>query len=192
MPSTLKIVISGIGGRGTLFATRVIAEAVREANFPVLISETHGMSQRGGSVVSHIKIGPGDSPTIMAGTADILIGLDREEGIKSLPALRDGGRVILNADRPELGSKELAERLAQKGIKLFFLDADKEAEKAGYPMAANMVALGFLSGLGLAELKGIELCQWVERLSPEDYLLANLKAFDRGEELGRQRAQGPG
>lgn len=181
----LKLIISGIGGRGVLFATRIIAEAARDCNLPVLISETHGMSQRGGSVVSHIKIGPAESPVIMMGTADILIGLERQEGIKNLSALRDGGKAILNSSQPDLGNKELADRLRQKGIELFFINADKEAAEAGYALAANMVALGFLAGIASRELKDIDLRHGVELLSPEDYLEPNLKTFARGEELAR-------
>ncbi|MEE8448913.1 MAG: 2-oxoacid:acceptor oxidoreductase family protein [Thermodesulfobacteriota bacterium] len=180
-----KIVIAGIGGRGVLFTTRVLAEAAREKGLPVLVSETHGMSQRRGSVLSQIKIGAEESPLIRPGTADIMLALEKEEGLKNLAYVKEGGMVIVNTDQLQMGSRDIAHLLEEKRIKVFFVDADRTAANTGYFMAANMVLLGFLEARAKQELTELDLRATLERLSPEEYLQVNLTAFDAGEHLGQ-------
>src|SRR5574341_1699737 len=86
-----KFVVAGIGGQGVIFATKVLSKAALLCGERVLASENHGMSQRGGSVLSHVKIGSDQSPLIRRGTADVLLAFDRLECIRNLPFVRAGG-----------------------------------------------------------------------------------------------------
>ncbi|MBW1646530.1 MAG: 2-oxoacid:acceptor oxidoreductase family protein [Deltaproteobacteria bacterium] len=128
-----QIVISGLGGQGVLFVTRLLAEAAIDAGFPVLTSETHGMAQRGGTVVSHLKVGPYASPLIRPGQADGLICLKAENIAAHGPFLRPGGWTVVNSDADGSGR----------------LDADRIACELGDARAVNLVVLGFvLAALG--------------------------------------------
>src|SRR5574342_177655 len=121
-----RIFLAGIGGQGVVYATKVIAQAALLRGETVLASENHGMSQRGGSVTSHVKIGAGMAPLIRRGTADVLIGLDRQEAIRGLPYVRPGGQVYLNAAKAFDGA--LAARLAELAIGVHHLDATAGAQ----------------------------------------------------------------
>ena len=84
-PDDVKLILAGIGGQGVVFATRLLAQTAAAMGMPVLASETHGMSQRGGSVLAHLKLGGTESPLIRRGTADILLAFDRDEALISQP-----------------------------------------------------------------------------------------------------------
>jgi len=129
-----QMVLSGVGGQGILFLSRLLAEAAIAAGFPVLTSETHGMAQRGGVVVSHLKVGGFDSPLVRTGRADLLLVLKEENVALHREFLADGGALIVNAPfRPDAGP----------GIRVHAVDADALAFSAGVPHAANLVLLGF-------------------------------------------------
>jgi len=129
-----QMVLSGVGGQGVLFLSRLLAEAAIACGFPVLTSETHGMAQRGGVVVSHLKVGGFDSPLVRAGRADLLLVLKEENVALHREFLADGGAMIVNAPAPiEAGSR----------VRVHTVDADALALAAGVPHAANLVLLGF-------------------------------------------------
>jgi indolepyruvate ferredoxin oxidoreductase beta subunit len=121
-----QIVISGLGGQGVLFVTRLLAEAAIRRGLPVFTSETHGMAQRGGTVVSHLKVGPFASPLIRPGQADGLIALKAENLPAHGPFLRAGGWTVVNSAGGGPGA----------------LDADRIACALGDPRAVNLVVLG--------------------------------------------------
>lgn len=122
-----QIVISGLGGQGVLFVTRLLAEAAIEAGLPVFTSETHGMAQRGGTVVSHLKVGSFASPLIRPGQADGLICLKAENIAAHGPFLHPGGWTVVNGEADGPGN----------------LDADRIACDLGDARAVNLVVLGF-------------------------------------------------
>jgi indolepyruvate ferredoxin oxidoreductase beta subunit len=123
-----QIVISGVGGQGVLFVTRLMAEAAIRKGLPVLTSETHGMAQRGGTVISHLKVGAYTSPLIRTGQADVLLAMKDEGAAQHGHYLhRDGWAVVNGA--------VLAEGWRQ-------LDADGLAHQIGNPRAVNLVVLG--------------------------------------------------
>ena len=95
-----RYIVAGIGGQGVVFATKVLAQAGLARGVPVTACENHGMSQRGGSVMSHVRIGGSDAPLIARGTADALVAFDRDEAMRHLPFVRAGGAVYVDADRP--------------------------------------------------------------------------------------------
>ncbi len=129
-----QIVLSGLGGQGILFLSRLLAEAAIAAGFPVLTSETHGMAQRGGVVVSHLKVGGFDSPLVRTGHADLLLVLKEENVALHREFLADGGAIVVNAPIPTD---------AGPGVRVHAVDADALALAAGSPHVANLVLLGF-------------------------------------------------
>jgi indolepyruvate ferredoxin oxidoreductase beta subunit len=135
-----QILISGLGGQGVLFVTRLLAEAAIARGLPVCTSETHGMAQRGGTVVSHFKVGDFHSPLIRPGKADGLLVLKAENVRQHGAYLRAGGWAVVNA-----GNGQGLE-LPEKG---FSLDADELAQKTGNVKSLNLVMLGF--ALAVAE-----------------------------------------
>ena len=133
--STYQIVISGVGGQGVLFITRLLAEAAIEKGLPVFTSETHGMAQRGGTVISHLKVGEFASPLINPGKADGLIALKAENLAQHGGYLKPGGWAVVNSPAP------LA---IQAPIQPFYLDADRLARKIDNPRSVNLIMLGFV------------------------------------------------
>lgn len=129
-----QIVLSGVGGQGILFITRLLAETAIAGGLPVLVSETHGMAQRGGVVVSHLKAGGFHSPLVRPGRADLLIVLKEENLAFHRTFLADGGSLVVNAQAP---------RDAGSGVRVHAIDADALALSNGNPQAVNLVVLGF-------------------------------------------------
>ena len=135
-----QVVLSGVGGQGILFLSRLLAEAAIAGGLPVITSETHGMAQRGGVVVSHLKAGGFDSPLVRAGRADLLLVLKEENVPLHREFLADGGALIVNAPfPPDAGPR----------ARTHAVDADALALSAGAMHAVNLILLGFaLARLG--------------------------------------------
>lgn len=131
-----QLIISGMGGQGVLFLTRVIAEAGMRMGLEVLTAETHGMAQRGGSVLSTVKVGPFRSPLVRYGCADVGLFLHPDNLSTHGPHLRPTGRVFINSVRPV---KDDAETLDATGI----------ARSLGDSVLANLVLLGRAAGSGV-------------------------------------------
>jgi indolepyruvate ferredoxin oxidoreductase beta subunit len=129
-----QVVLSGVGGQGILFLSRLLAEAAIAGGFPVITSETHGMAQRGGVVVSHLKVGGFESPLVRMGRADLLLVLKEENVALHREFLADGGALIVNAPVPTD---------AGPGVRVCAVDADALALLAGTPHAVNLILLGF-------------------------------------------------
>ena len=129
-----QIVLSGVGGQGVLFLSRLLAEAAIAGGFPVLTSETHGMAQRGGVVVSHVKVGVFESPLVRTGRADLLLVLKEGNVVLHREFLADGGALVVNA--PVLTDPD-------SRVRVHPIDADALAFSAGTPHAVNLVLLGF-------------------------------------------------
>ncbi|MGE0086431.1 MAG: 2-oxoacid:acceptor oxidoreductase family protein [Desulfococcaceae bacterium] len=130
-PVSQQIVISGVGGQGVLFITRVLAEAAIRKDLKVFTSETHGMAQRGGTVLSHLKVGEFDSPLIRMGQADGLMALKPENVKQHSCFLKAKAWTVVNRTAGESAEN------------LFSVDADLMAEKSGNPKSANLILLGF-------------------------------------------------
>jgi indolepyruvate ferredoxin oxidoreductase beta subunit len=124
-----QIIVSGVGGQGVLFVTRLLAEAAIRKGLPVFTSETHGMAQRGGTVVSHLKVGGFESPLIRLGNADGLLALKAENIPLYRPYNGPGGWVIANGS--DVNGLETA------------VDADALAGEIGVPRGINLIVLGF-------------------------------------------------
>ena len=131
MQTNQQIVISGVGGQGVLFVTRLLAEAAIARGLPVFTSETHGMAQRGGTVISHLKVGPFSSPLINPGKADGLIALKAECVEQHGGFVRPGGWVCANSPAPMAAPV------------VCNLDADQVAREIDTPRSVNLIMLGF-------------------------------------------------
>lgn len=174
----LQMVIVGLGGEGIIFLTRVLTEGFYRSGHSVISTETHGMAMRGGSVISQVKVGNYLSPMIRRGEADILLGTSEAEAQRSLPFLKEGGTVIMNA----------------KARGDHCVDATGISRGLGNPRGGNVVLLGF----SLAHLApGVVLdgfLEAIEDLSPEKFRSANAQALKAGwrEGLKTDRRRGKG
>jgi len=176
-----KLIIAGIGGQGVIYATKVLSQAALMRGERVMASENHGMSQRGGSVMSHLKIGGSDAPLIRRGTADVLVAFDRVEAIRNLSFLRAGGNVFVNgADGLE---SEVMTRLNELRIGVHAISADARAKELGSSAVANLVLLGFAAAHEALGLTVGDLGEAVQALGPAKAVALNLKALETGAEL---------
>ena len=185
----LQIVIAGIGGQGVLFAANIFIKLAQQRGLPLLESETHGMSQRGGSVTAHIKIGDFKSPLIGEGDADILMSFDATEAHRNLAYLRaanlEGGafcivNVMVGGRFPD---PKVAGELSRLGTKIHTCNADQEAARIGNIRAANSVLLGFVANLPGFPFSSEEIANAVSLISPPNQKKANREAFLAGQAL---------
>lgn len=185
------ILICGVGGQGILLASEVLSDVALLADLDVKKSEVHGMAQRGGSVVSHVRMGPQvHGSLIQRGHADVLLAFEKLEALRWLPYVKEGGHVLVNTMSiapmsVTLGQAEYPEdvdaRLRATG-KPVFVDGLGEAQKLGNPRCANVILLGVLSTkLDLPEALWQKA---LEKRIKAKYLDLNRKAFQRGRELG--------
>ena len=186
-----NILLVGVGGQGILLASEILAETFMLAGYDVKKSEIHGMSQRGGSVVSHVRYGEKVySPIVPEGEGDILFGFELMETCRSLSLLKPGGSVIANDLRipppSVLMGKEsypegLADGISARFSDFLLVDGQKLATEAGNPRAANTVLLGAVSKrLDIAEEFWLAA---LRRMVPSKALEINMKAFMMGRGL---------
>jgi indolepyruvate ferredoxin oxidoreductase beta subunit len=186
-----NILLVGVGGQGILLASEILSEAAMLAGFDVKKSEIHGMSQRGGSVVSHVRYGAEVfSPIVPEGEGDILFGFELMETCRSLPLLKPGGTVVANNLRisppavlmgQELYPEGLAERIGERFADFLLVDGQKIASDAGNVRAANTVLLGTVSKrLDISEKYWMKA---LEKMVPYKALDVNRKAFQLGREF---------
>lgn len=187
MADVMKIMIVGVGGQGTLLASRILGNVAIESGYDVKVSEVHGMSQRGGSVVTYVKYGEEVySPIIDKGEADIVLAFELLEAYRALPFLKKGGKMIVNTQKMNpmpviIGAAEYPEGLEEKldaACELTTVNARELAEAAGNIKAVNVVLIGIL-----AKSTDVPYDIWVEVIKktvPEKFLDVNLKAFDMG------------
>lgn len=186
-----NILLVGVGGQGILLASEILSEAFMRAGFDVKKSEIHGMSQRGGSVVSHVRCGKEVfSPIVPEGEGDILFGFELLETYRALPLLKRGGAVVANDLRilppsvlmgQESYPEGLADQIKSQFQDFLLVDGQKLAIEAGNPRAANTVLLGAVS-------KRLDIDEkfWhsaMEKLVPKKALEINRKAFMLGRNL---------
>ena len=160
-----QIIVSGLGGQGALTLTRLLAEATLALALPVITSETHGMAQRGGTVISMVKVGPFRGPLIPAGEADVGLFLHAHNLAVHRFYLNAGASAFVNSDTPG---------------DYLWVDARGLAQQLNAPVTANLILLGFAAGkMGLfcnAEL----LAGLIQDKTPPRFRESNLKAFFMG------------
>ena len=186
--SVKSIMIVGVGGQGTLLSSRLLGKVLCDKGFDVKVSEVHGMSQRGGSVVTYVKYGDKVySPVIELGEADMIISFEQLEAGRWLPYLKKGGTVITNTQKIDpmpviTGNAEYPEGIISdiesKGVKITALDALSLAEQAGTAKAVNLVLLGVCAKN--TDIEKDVCTKAIGTTVPEKFLQVNLKAFDLG------------
>ena len=187
-----SVIIVGVGGQGTLLASRILGNAMMNEGYDVKVSEVHGMSQRGGSVVTYVRWGKdGASPVIEPGEADVVLAFEQLEAARFLPYLKLGGTLVTNTQcispMPVVTGaaqypRELLTEMEKLGVNLFAVDALSLAEQAGSVKAVNVVLLG-----AMAKQMDVEKEIWlraVENSVPERFLELNRKAFELGYQSG--------
>lgn len=187
---TLRIYIVGVGGQGNVLASKMIGEAALSEGIPVLMSETHGMAQRGGVVESTVVLGGAHSPVISDHCADILLAFEPMEAVRALAKAHAGTRVITNtvpvvpfisggvAAYPPVD--ELLSCLRRKTAGVVAFDARKEALEAGNPLGLNMVMLGALYGAGNMPLSRESQMEAIRRNGKAAFAESNVRCFERG------------
>ena len=191
---TFKIVVAGVGGQGTLLASRLLADAAIKADLSVKIGETYGMAQRGGPVMGHIQIGgKANNPQIRKGEADVLIGFEPSEAVRrGVTYLKEGGLALINLrvtapvevvsgmmSYPDMD--EMIGLLRKVTDKVHLFDATGIAEEAGDPITTNIVMLGAITKSGLLPYsEEIVLETLKEGLRPQ-FLELNMRAFELGK-----------
>lgn len=190
----MNIMIVGVGGQGTLLASRVIGSAAAASGYDVKVSEVHGMSQRGGSVVTYVRFGEKiASPLIDKGCADILFSFEKLEALRFIDYLKQDGTLIVNDQQidpmPVITGKEkypdgVMDTLIKSEHKTVAADAAKVALDCGDIRAVNIVLIGMLASM---DVTGIDKKVWedaVKKCVPAKALEINLKAFNEGLERG--------
>ena len=188
---TYNIYISGVGGQGIIKTSNVIGEAAMKRHMPVVMSEVHGMAQRGGGVSTELKIGKAYSPILKNGTANLLISFEPVEALRAIPKISPETYVVVNTSpiypfnikHSEIkypNIDEILDELKNKSAKVFVVEADKIAKESGHILSMNMVMLG-----GAAAVKGFpidkkSILDSMQTNLPEKSLKINLKAFEEG------------
>ena len=182
----VQMIISGVGGQGVLLVTRVFATIALQEGYPLIGSEDHGMSQRGGSVMTHLKIGNFDSPLVKKGSADILLSLEKNEAYKTLHYLRpsangrNGGLCFINASDPDYMNQEIKTYLKQKGIEAYVFGADQLARETGSVQSANIALIGFSTAHPRFPFSREKIRDAIERVTSEKFREVSLKIFEKG------------
>lgn len=186
--TTQNVLIAAVGGQGALLAARVLGRHALSMGLEVKVSEIHGMSQRGGSVVTHVRFGAEvHSPVIEKGGADTMIAFEMLEALRFLDVLRPGGTVIVNSQRiPPMPVSTGAARypenieaaLASRDARIVPVDGQNLALLAGNGKAVNIVLLGVYARLGGDEPAGWRAA--LESAVPRKHLATNLAAFEAG------------
>jgi indolepyruvate ferredoxin oxidoreductase beta subunit len=179
----MQYVIVGIGGQGILFSSRVLGHIALSRGERVVGSEVHGMAQRGGSVISHFKVGDYSSPMVKAKEADVLLAFDQNEAVRNLHFLKQGGHAIINTHEPP-SSRTLRSGSGCPigGVKVHTVmgyDILKR-EMGGRFLFLNVLILGAMCGAGVGNVTIEEVREAVRVLAPAKFVEDNVKAVDLG------------
>ncbi len=187
---TKNIMIVGVGGQGSLLASKILGYLLINEGYDVKVSEVHGMSQRGGSVVTYVRYGKKVySPIIDEGEADVIVSFELMEAARALKFLKKEGRIVTNTQKIDpmsvvLGAQaypeNLEDKIKEKGIKIDALDCLSLAEKAGNIKAVNVVLLGRLSHY--FDIPDESWMKALENNVPSKLLEINKKAFEYGRD----------
>ncbi|WP_449241642.1 indolepyruvate oxidoreductase subunit beta [Desulfoscipio gibsoniae] len=188
MLKSVDVLMVGVGGQGTILASKVLAAAARAAGYDIKVSEIHGMAQRGGSVVTQVRLGEKVySPLISEGEADVILAFEELEALRWLAYLKPGGTLIINNQQiypvPVLAGaaeypQNIIDQIRARGVKVQVLQALDQAIACGNGKAANVVLLG-----ALAQKLPIEEKIWRDALAatvPSRFLEVNNAAFGAG------------
>lgn len=188
---TRRLVFIGVGGQGNLLASRLLGEAALSVGVPAVVSEIHGMAQRGGIVESAVLMGDVTSPIVSAGESDVLIGFEPLETLRALNKCNKDTIVITNTCplppfTVSVGQgtyppvDEMIDFIRAKARKVISFDGNALAEEAGNPLSLNMVMLGALIGSGSVSISAEAVKEAISSSTKKAFIESNLKAFDLG------------
>ncbi|PKN20030.1 MAG: indolepyruvate ferredoxin oxidoreductase [Deltaproteobacteria bacterium HGW-Deltaproteobacteria-6] len=194
---TINVILTGVGGQGNVMASRVLAGMLVDAGYVVTIGETFGMSQRGGSVMSHLRISSDSvrSPQIPKGGADVIIALEPLEALRVLTVYGNPRVSVLSNSRPVYPIGVITGELAypsDEAVRTAFdkltarswmIDATSVGLQLGNPVLSNIVMIGALAQTGLLPLDRRMFEDEIKKTLPADKRAVNLKAFDEGAAL---------
>ena len=195
---TFKVVIAGVGGQGTLLASRLLAEAAINAGMSVKIGETYGMAQRGGPVMGHVQIGgEASNPQIRKGEAEALLGFEPAEAVRrGVTYLKEGGLALVNTHftapvevisgmvpYPDVGEMMALLGKVTPSVKAF--DATAVAEEAGDPVTTNIVMLGALTVSGVLPYTEAVMIDTIKAGLRPQFIELNMRAFELGKKAYR-------
>ena len=187
----ISCILSGVGGQGTVLASKLLAMAAMESGLEVRTTETIGMAQRGGSVVSHIRMGESvDSPIVPQNSADVIIAFEPSEAVRVLPYLKDNGAMLV-CDSPimpvtsSLGGgyyiDDIINFLKDKVKNLTIFNGEKFLECCGNAKALNVALLGTAANTDVLPFSTEILENIIKKSIPEKFLELNMKAYDFGK-----------
>ena len=189
---TKNVMIVGVGGQGSLLASKLLGRLLMSRGYDIKVSEVHGMSQRGGSVVTYVRFGDKVySPVIDKGKADFIVSFELLEAARWTSYLKPQGKIIVNTQQINpmpviIGAAEYPENLVQKmvaaGLNVDAMDALSLAEQAGNAKAVNLVLMGRLSRY--FDIPEEEWMAAIEQSVPPKFLELNKKAFALGRDAG--------
>lgn len=185
--------LCGVGGQGTVLASRIIASAAMEKGLFARTAETIGMAQRGGSVVSHVRVGENvPSPLIPQGKADLILGFEPGEALRNLSYLKDGGTVILCAEEVqpvtaalasvEYNGKTIIEYMKTKVDRLIVLDTERIIKECGSPKVLNVALMGAMAATGIMDISMEEIAAALKQKVKPQFFAMNEKALQLGAE----------
>ena len=188
---TKRLVFIGVGGQGNLLASRLLGEAALLMNIPAVVSEIHGMAQRGGIVESAVLLGDVQSPIVSSSEADVLIGFEPLETLRALGKCNKDTVVITNIHplppfTVAVGQgtyppvEDTLQFIRERANKVIELDGNAIAEEVGNPLSLNMVMLGALIGSETTPIGAEEMKKVLSTSTKKAFLESNLKAFDMG------------
>jgi len=187
---TKNILLVGVGGQGTILASKLLTTGLMDAGYDVKMSEIHGMSQRGGSVSSQVRYGEKvESPVIETGSADILVAFEKMEALRNLNYLKPDGKVVVNDyeinSMPILSGKaeypENSFEILKSKAKTIIIDAAGESEKLGNSKVMNIILLGtIIKTMGLEEINWNKILK--DNIKPK-LVDINIKALEVGMKL---------
>lgn len=188
---TKRCVFVGVGGQGNLLASRLLGEAALAAGIPAVVSEIHGMAQRGGVVESAVLMGEVTSPIVSNGEADVLVGFEPLETLRTIGKCSQETLVITNVQSLPPFTVSIGQGtypavdgmmglISKKVGKVISLHGNDLAEEAGNPLSLNMVMLGALIGSGAVEVSAESMKETISTSTKKAFLESNLKAFDAG------------
>ena len=190
---TKRLVFIGVGGQGNLLASRLVGEAALSMGIPSVVSEIHGMAQRGGIVESAVLLGDVTSPIVSNAEADVLIGFEPLETLRAMGKCNKDTVVITNTHPLPPFTVSVGQGtyppvdktmglIKDKAKKVIALDGNAIAEEVGNPLALNMVMLGALIGSGTITIGAEDMKKVLTTSTKKAFLESNLKAFDQGME----------
>lgn len=193
MTASKNIVISGVGGQGTLLASRILGSCAQSCGYDVKVSEVHGMSQRGGSVITYVRYGGSvASPIIEAGEADLLLAFEQLECLRWAHMLKPGGIAVMNTQKilpmPVISGSAaypdgIAEQIRSQGIELYEIDAQSAALSLDNIKAVNVILIGLAARF--CEMPEQAFKDAIKATVKPDFLELNLQAFETGYNHGK-------